>query len=158
MKPAFVNRVAVDATHALRLMRARKPVPHVFGFSVAPQANAIGFFGFQFAELDDALVFIAGEVQAAGPMAVFAFQRLLRVIAVAEGLSLLFVAGAALVGTQPLGAGNLDKLGEVPFALLVPGTVVRFLLSYKRRRKRPKQCQRHAQAKRPSRHGGTSCG
>jgi hypothetical protein len=138
-RPALVNCVAVNTAHALRFMRAGKPIADMFGFGVAPEADAVRLLGFDLAKLDDLFVRVAGEVQAAGAMTIFAFHGLLRVIAIAEGLPLLFVAGAALIGPEPFRARDFHKLGEglVPVSFLV--SAVRRLLSDGQLGQRPEQ-------------------
>ena len=141
MRPALVNGMAVDAANVVRGMSAGEPIPDVIGLGVAPQADAIGFFGLDLAELDDLLVGVAGEMQAAGPVTVFAFHGLLRVITVSEGLALFLVAGAALVGTEPLGARNVHELGErLVRAFLLVGAG-RGLLSDGKLGQCPEECQ-----------------
>src|SRR5215471_10607625 len=105
-RPACMDRVAVDATHVMSCVRAGEPVADVVRLRMAPQTGAVGLFGLQLREFVDAFMLLAGQVEAAGPVAVFAFQRLLRVIAEAERPRLLLVTGAALVGTDALCPGD----------------------------------------------------
>src|ERR1022692_844268 len=113
-----MNSVALDALDVLGLVWAGKPVPHMIGFRVAAQANAVRFFGRSVSEADD-LVFRFGGVsarrnmQAACPMALFAGDLLHRVRTAAEALRQVSVTSSALLLPCHLRAGNFHELAEV---------------------------------------------
>jgi hypothetical protein len=47
-----MNGMALNALDVLCLVNARKPAPHMIGFRVAAQANAVRFFGRTISETD----------------------------------------------------------------------------------------------------------
>src|ERR1039457_2388345 len=131
-----MNGVAVAALDVLRLVGTGKPVPHVIGFRVATQANAVCFLGGAVTEADD-LIFrfrripARRNMQTTRSVTLFAGHFLNRVSASAIGLREISMTSSTLFLSHFLRTRNVHELAEI-LSDLVRCAGLAFILGGKR--------------------------